>query len=563
MLKRSFWWVVGASFTVILTIQGMSWAQAQNATSAALSGQVSSQEEGFMEGVLVSARRTGSVTTTTVVTDQQGRYSFPAARLEPGKYSLRIRAVGYDLEGPKTVEVAAQKATLADLKLRKASTDQIASQLTNSEWLMSMPGTEPQKASIRGCNHCHTYERIMRTSYDADAFMGTLQRMSQYSPSSFPLMIQPHPLKRIGGGEMTPERRAQQQEARRRQAEFLSSINLSKGSTWSYPFKTLPRPSGRATRVIYTEYDLPARTRQPHDVIVDSQGLVWYASFGEQILGRLNPKTNEIKEWAIPVNKPDRNKGVLDVQFDEDENVWVGNGLQNAIHRFDRKTEKFQTYPLSKEFDADHVELLFLSPKNHKVDGKVWVNNNGDWSLLRVDLATGKWERFEPFKFPRPNIYQVLSDSQNNGWFTVFGRAHIGRIDAKTGDIKLFETPIPNTAPRRGMVDSKDRVWAALNRTDRVAMLDPSTGKFETWSLGIPEYYAYDVWTDKNGEAWASTEYADRVVRLNPATGEIIRYLLPGETNMRRANGDNTSKPVNFWVGATHTASIVRLEPLE
>jgi streptogramin lyase len=180
-----------------------------------------------------------------------------------------------------------------------------------------------------------------------------------------------------------------------------------------------------------------------------------------------------------------------------------------------------------------------------------------------VDLATGKWERFEPFKFPRPNIYQVLSDSQNNAWFTVFGRAHVGRIDAKTGDIKLFETPMPDTAPRRGMVDSKDRVWTALNRTDRVAMLDPKTGKFETWSLGIPEYYAYDVWIDKNGEAWASTEYADRVVRLNPATGEIIRYLLPGETNMRRANGDNTSKPVNFWVGATHTASIVRLEPLE
>ena len=54
-----------------------------------------------------------------------------------------------------------------------------------------------------------------------------------------------------------------------------------------------------------------------------------------------------------------------------------------------------------------------------------------------------------------------------------------------------------------------------------------------------------------------------RVVRLNPGTGEIIRYLLPSETNMRRANGDNTSTPVNFWVGATHTASIVRLEPLE
>lgn len=562
MFKNSHWQILGAGLILMLTVVGGNSLQAQNTGGAALSGQVSSQEEGLMEGVLVSAKRAGSIVTTTVVTDQQGRYQFPASRMEPGQYALRIRAVGYELESTKAVEITLQDAATADLKLRKASVDEVASQLSNSEWLMSIPGTAQQKAAIRGCNHCHTFERIMRTRYDADAMLQTITRMSRYSPSSFPLMIQPHPTRRIGG-DRSPEQQKRVQENRRRMAQYLASVNLSKGSTWSYPFMTLPRPAGKATRVIYTEYDLPARTRQPHDVIVDSQGLVWYAGFGEQILGRLNPKTNEIKEWQIPVTKPDRNKGVLDIQFDEDENVWMGNGFQNAVHKFDRKTETFQTYPLSAEFDKDHVELLFLSPANHKVDGKVWVNNNGEWSVMRLDTAAGKWERFEPFAFPRPNIYQVLSDSKNNGWFTVFGRAHVGRIDAKTGEIRLFETPIPNTAPRRGMIDSRDRLWVALNRTDRVAMLDPQTGRFQTWSLGIPEYYAYDVWVDRNGEAWAATEYADRVVRLNPATGEITPYLLPSETNMRRAHGDNSSKTVNFWVGATHTASIVRLEPLE
>ena len=40
-----------------------------------------------MEGVLVSAKKDGSSITTTVVSDQQGAYSFPNARLEPGKYT--------------------------------------------------------------------------------------------------------------------------------------------------------------------------------------------------------------------------------------------------------------------------------------------------------------------------------------------------------------------------------------------------------------------------------------------------------------------------------------------
>ena len=73
-----------------------------------------------MEGVLVSARTDGATVTTTVVTDDKGHFSFPAGRLAPGRYTISIRATGYALSGPKTVEIAAPGAT-ADLALVKAS----------------------------------------------------------------------------------------------------------------------------------------------------------------------------------------------------------------------------------------------------------------------------------------------------------------------------------------------------------------------------------------------------------------------------------------------------------
>src|ERR1700746_2166959 len=69
--------------------------------STALTGTVSSEEEGAMEGVLVSAKKQGSTTTVTVVSDDKGHFSFPAARLDAGRYALSIRAVGYDLQGPQ------------------------------------------------------------------------------------------------------------------------------------------------------------------------------------------------------------------------------------------------------------------------------------------------------------------------------------------------------------------------------------------------------------------------------------------------------------------------------
>jgi hypothetical protein len=108
--------------------------------SAAIAGRVTSMQEGPMEGVLVSARRAGSTITVTVVSDAQGRYRFPVDRLQPATYALRIRAVGYDLEAPRNVEVNGSGTTTVDLRL--TPTGDLASQLSNSEWLASFPGTD-------------------------------------------------------------------------------------------------------------------------------------------------------------------------------------------------------------------------------------------------------------------------------------------------------------------------------------------------------------------------------------------------------------------------------------
>ena len=104
-----------------------------------------------MEGVLVSATRAGSNITVTVVTGADGRYAFPANRLAPGQYTLAVRAVGYELDQPRKVEIGATVSTgptvtTGDLKLGK--TRDLAAQLSNGEWLASIPGTDQAEGSI-------------------------------------------------------------------------------------------------------------------------------------------------------------------------------------------------------------------------------------------------------------------------------------------------------------------------------------------------------------------------------------------------------------------------------
>src|SRR6516165_1878360 len=90
-----------------------------------------------------------------------------------------------------------------------------------------------------------------------------------------------------------------QPEQFRKQAEYLASINLSEVTQWEYPLKTLARPSGRATRVIVTEFDMAPPTTEPHDVIVDAQGMVWYSDFGELFISKFDPKTLKLTEYPV------------------------------------------------------------------------------------------------------------------------------------------------------------------------------------------------------------------------------------------------------------------------
>ena len=66
-----------------------------------------------MEGVVVSARKAGSTITISVISDADGKFSFPSAKLESGPYALKIRAIGYELDGPKTVDVGSSNGPLS------------------------------------------------------------------------------------------------------------------------------------------------------------------------------------------------------------------------------------------------------------------------------------------------------------------------------------------------------------------------------------------------------------------------------------------------------------------
>jgi virginiamycin B lyase len=525
----------------------------QDKAAPALTGQVTSDAQGAMEGVVVSAKQANSIVTVSVVSDAQGRYSFPASRLGAGKYALSIRAIGYELAPSASADVADEQTTTADLKL--ARTQDLVSQMSNAEWMLSLPGSEDDKAFLLNCVGCHTLERIVRASHDADEWAQVIVRMNGYGPVSQPIkpqrMLDPD---RSGGPEQF-----------RKQAEYLAGISRNRASLWEQPLKTLPRPSGRATRVIITEYDMGRPTTEPHDVLVDAQGAVWYSDFGELFISKFEPRTLKLTEYPVKEFKPGAPVGNLSLEFDKGGKLWFDTMFQGSLGTLEPQTGEIKYYPLAPEYNDNRVQLNFVGLR-HDVDGKVWTKSVGTQEIFRLDLATGKWERFAPLKElgggKRYSIYQVISDSQNNLWMSEFRQGHLGKIDATTGKVTWYPLPTANGRARRMNIDEQDRIVVAEYRGNKVAVFDTRTEKFTEYP--VPAHtWPYRAAIDRNGEIWTGGMHSDRAVRVNPGAGETVEYPLPKETNMRTVFIDNSTTPVTFWTGSNHGAALVKVEPLD
>jgi virginiamycin B lyase len=533
---------------------------AQRQPTSPLSGTVTSAEEGHMEGVLVSAKEAGGHITVTVVSDRDGHYAFPASRLHPGTYRISIRAVGYDLDGNDTFIVSTGAPVHADLKLQK--TTDLSSQLTDAEWLMSVPGTEKEKNLLYRCSSCHTLAPVVKSKYDAKAWMQTLVRMQVWVPPS--TLDSPIPAPTKVEGSPASEF-----------AQYLSTINLSGRLKWTYELKTFSRPSGDATKAVITEYDLPGPS-VPHDAVVDREGMVWYNDFQRPLFGRLDPHTGETKEWNLPVLKPGFPQGLLTIKLDHDGNPWLPRFFQGCtLTKYDRKTGRFVDWKVSPQYEdklsrCAHVAL-------GAPDGTVWFSDSGNRRMFRLDPGTGRIDVYESFPdytaakggietAGRPSTghrtYGIAVDSQSNGYFADIAGGTIGQVDAKTGKVTLYPTPTPDSGPRRTFMDSQDRLWFGENYASKLGRFDTRTKQFREWTPPVPWSGAYPAVVDKAGSAWTVGMSTDYIYRLDPRTNQFTMFLLPQlGANLRKVDADNSTTPASIWVAEVHRGKLARLEP--
>ena len=424
-------------------------------------------------------------------------------------------------------------------------------QLSNTEWLMSVPGTPGQKLALAGCVNCHTLQRVLFSRFNADEMAHVIQRMTQAYEQLFAFASVDASCR----GFSRPPALA----GTDRDGKYLSSINLSSVDTFEFPLKTLPRPKGKATQVIYTVYELPRPDASPHDKVFDAQGNLWYSDFNSQFIGKLDLKTGKVVEYPVPQNRLLQTaQGGLQIDIDKEGRIYFGNMFQMQIVRFDPKTEKMETFkhPMPESTFGDG-HLTMVDPAFQHVDGKLWVNvafatgdAGGTW---QIDLSTNKWTRVTyPPGSPDARAYDVVADSKNNMYGMGMGNDKIWKTDGKTLQTVWYDFPTKGPGCRRGHIDSQDRLWCGVFQGNRLAMFDPKTQKITEWKVPTEWTRPYDAQFDDKTYLWTAGMDSDFAVRLNTQTGEFTEYLLPHRTNVRQVEVQKSGALSSLWLGDQH-----------
>jgi streptogramin lyase len=573
---------------VMLPCAQKGFSQSAPATGT-LSGTIKSSDGKALEGVGVSARGMSDTFTTTVYTDESGRYLFPS--MNSGQYKVWAQAVGFETS---RVEAGLSDGAKKQVDLTLAILADFHKQLSGTEWAASLPedtaGDRRMKTVfINNCSGCHQVSFLLQNRFDAAGWGAVITLMEKMLSIGYaPEDATPNPVIHAYKQEL---------------AEYLGRVRGP--GTSPLNLKLLPRPTGESAQIVVTEYDLsrpdmpgwimehngtdwsegtPSRWngRAAHDVAIDKGGFVWFADDAtpERTLGKLDPRTGRIAEYKLAdeANAAESSHALV---FDKAGNLWFANGTEGSPTKFDPETSKFFRFPRPQDFPFSG-DFITLDTK-----GNVWSPHRE--GAFKLDPLTGKYANYSVR--PGKANYDLAADEEDKVWVSKPGGNNMEIVDSRTGKIdelalnsvvsQDYEVTAkdrelsaslgltPNTAtplekgPRRSVADrGNDVVWVCEFFADRLAKIDARSKKVTEYPLPhrFSQPYSATVNT-KDHTVWITMLNSDRIAKFDPSTEKFTEYVLPTRgTEIRHIQVDSSTNPPTVWLPYDRTNKIARIQ---
>ena len=252
----------------------------------------------------------------------------------------------------------------------------------------------------------------------------------------------------------------------------------------------------------FERFDLEAGTG-PHNLIVTGDGddaIVWYAGNRDAHIGRLDPRTGKIQKFPMPI---ERARDPHTLVFDSAGDIWFTVQGGNYVGRL--------------ATDSGEVSLIEVPTRNARPYGiklnsrnEPWVVEFGSNKLLRINRDKRTAEEIElPNPDSRPRRMAITSD--DTVWYVDYALGRLGRYSPQDKSFKEWDLPSGAESQPYGMaVDREDRLWLVETGVspNRFVGFDTASEKFIS-GTDIPSgggRIRHMYYHQPSGEIWFGTD---------------------------------------------------------
>src|SRR2546425_2166274 len=268
-------------------------------------------------------------------------------------------------------------------------------------WSQESPEGQGKELAAALCNSCHPFYARLGGGYTAEGWRTVMRMMANHGVNV----------------------RADQVAAI---TEYLTKNFPEKGKPAGV---VIPGPA----KVSIKAWQAPTPGSRPHDPLAAADGSLWYTGQMNNVLGRLDPKTGRIKEYALKT----AHSGPHGLDEDKDGNIWYTGNTGALIGKLDPKTGAVTEYKMPDPDVKDPHTLIFDR------SGILWFVAQNANRVGRLDPKTGEIKLLTP-PTPKARPYGMAVNSKGTVFFVEFGTSKVGSVDPKTLEIR--EYPLPDSA---------------------------------------------------------------------------------------------------------------------
>jgi virginiamycin B lyase len=243
----------------------------------------------------------------------------------------------------------------------------------------------------------------------------------------------------------------------------------------------------------------------PHDPYAAPDGSIWYSGQLGNVLGRVDPKTGQVKDYPLPSSSGARDPHSL--VFDQDGILWFTAQGANQVGRIDPKSGEVKMIPVPTRYAAPYG--IVVSSK-----GVPFFCEFGANKLASIDPKTLKITEYTlPNSDTRPRRIAITADDVL--WYGDYTRGYLGMYDPKTGKAKEWKSPAGPDAAPYGITAIGDVVWYSESGAspNTLVRFDSRTEMFQTWKIPAGGGTVRNMMPTKDGNL-ALAESGENMVAL-------------------------------------------------